>query len=101
MEEIQDLALDVVDKWLNGILTKEYAMQVHDDIEKIINDGNDGTWKYFKTAEVGDTWRELIRRGLLESTPYAKGALLYSTLHLLEGQQIPLRLAHKMILHVW
>ena len=105
MDCIQEVTSDIVQEWLNGTLTTQRSFEARKDIEMIINEAEKSAsprWNYFKIAEVGDTWIELTGNGLLkEITPYAQGKVLYLTLRLLEGQQISLEIAHKMILHVW
>ena len=103
MENLQEITADVVGEWLNGSLTQQHSLQVCEDIRHLINDAekeSQSYWKYLKFAEAGDIWRDLIRNGLLiDMTPYAKGKVLYLTLQLLEGQQISLELAYKIIVH--
>ena len=104
MEYLQEVTSEIVQEWLNGTLTIQKSFEVRRNIELLIEEAEqtENRCNYFKIAEAGDIWRDLIGNGFVSDiTPYAQGTVLYLTLQLLEGQLIPLNLAHKIILHVW
>lgn len=104
-QSIKDEAAEAVEKWIDGTLTAERSWEIQTNLQSISAEAKVASgssyWEYLKITEVVDLWCDLIRNGLVDSTPYSRGKVLYLTLKLVEGRVLTVELASKMILHTF